>query len=210
MKKLCALLFILMFIFIPNVAYADSEGSTYIVTANYAYIYQSFNQSSEKLKKVENKTEINIEFENGGPKQYTDGIDIFYKVLQYDEIDGFIYAELVTPKTKAIVSIPNFNAETNKDSIVYQKLDNEIVETSITLKKNERIFLYEGFKNKSDYTAIAYLYENEVYYGYLKTKDISPDGINPIIITCITLIIAVLGIVFAWVFMKKKKQKIKK
>ena len=67
-----------------------------------------------------------------------------------------------------------------------------------------------GHREKKEYNAIAFVHENEVLYGYLKTDTISPDGINPAIITCIVIIIALLGIIFAWLFMKNKKVKLKK
>lgn len=190
-----------------NFAAADFSAK-YFVTANSATIFEAPNISSQKLKTLSHKDEIWVETSDNQAVEYTYEY-AFFKVT-HQNIEGYVLADLIVPKSKTISSIPNFNAKTNERCTVYLKADNEFVESNIALEKHEKIFLYEGFDKKKDYTAISYLKDNEIFYGYLKTENIAPNGINPIVITCISLIVAVVGIVFAWVFMKKKKVKIKK
>ncbi len=213
MKKLAVIfLFVLMFgatLIAPNFVYAQENQSVYVVTANYASVFKNADITSNKLGQVNHNEEVYIEMENDLPKEYMSDDFVFYKIT-YNQLDGYVLADLLTPKNNVITAIPSFNAQTNSACKVYFKQDNEMVESDISLDKGERIFLYEGFNGKEEYNAISFVYENQVLYGYLKSENIAPDGINPIIITCIIIIIALLGIIFAWLFMKNKKVKIKK
>lgn len=190
------------------------QTKNYIVTANKANLYQEANFSSTILTTLNHKTIIKVIFENNNPKQTTKDNFVFYNV-KFEEFEGFMFADLITAEQNFLTAIPNFNAQTNSDAKVYFLQDNEIRESNITLKTGERIFLYEGFDNKKEYNAIAFVVTNQdgtrdVMYGYLKSRDISPDGINPLLITCVVLILALLGIIFAWMFMKNKKIKFRK
>lgn len=210
MKKI--LIFVLCFAFVlflstATPCYADNSDHIYVVTANYLYIYQDCSFSSTKLQKVTNKTELEIEFDGDAPKIYADGENEFFKVLNYNNIDGYVFGELVTKKQSQIVATPNYNGKVSQDAKVFVKNDTEMVESEITLSKNTPIFMYEGYNKKAEYTAICFVYENQVIYGYIKTTTISANGINPLIITCFTVIMAVLGIVFAILFIKRKKSK---
>ncbi len=211
MKKIL-LIFSVFLCFLPffstNFASADNNNTKYVVTANSATIFEMADFSSTKLKIVNHKDILTVETNAESPVEYGDNIK-FFKVM-HENTTGFVVADLLTPQKSVITSIPNFNGQTNKTCDIFIKNDTDFSKNGHTLNKGERIFLYEGFSNKNDYIAIAYLKDNEVMYGYLSKEDISPDGINPIIITCISLIIAVVGIVFAWVFIKNKKVKLKK
>ncbi|MBP3431644.1 MAG: hypothetical protein J6K39_02190 [Clostridia bacterium] len=184
---------------------AESKTSTYVVTANSANVYDAPSFSATKLSSLKNKAEVVLEMGGTSPKAYGDDLN-FFKTEE-----GYIFAELLTPKSEVIVSIPNFNAKTKTACNVYFKEDNVITKSeTVTLEKAKPIFLYEGFDSDADFNAIAFLYDNQVMYGYLVPSDINPGGLNPLIITCITLILACLGIIFAWVFMKNKKVKTNK
>lgn len=189
---------------------AENTNDTFVVTGNFATVFEMPYFASEKLTTIKHNTEIKLEIENSKPKEYNAGTYVFYKVIEYQNLEGYIFADLVTPKQNVITSIPNFNGQTNSKCNVYFLQDNNFVESDITLDDNQRIFLYQGFNSKKEYNAIAFVNDNQVLYGYLKTKNIDPDGINPIIIACICVIIAVLGIIFTWLFMKNKKIKLKK
>lgn len=215
MKKFYLIIFSLICLFSCfgiNVSIANAEDSTqtYVITANSANLYELPDLSSSKLKNLTHSTQVSILFQDGGAKSFNYDGFLFFKVVQFENTDGYVLADLVTPKNETLTAIPNFNAKTNAQCHVFFAEDTEKVESSIILEKNQKIFLYEGFKSKSDYTAIAFVYENQVMYGYLETKYVSPNGISTTLITCILLIMAVLGIVFAWVFMKSKKVRIRK
>lgn len=189
---------------------AESVEDSFVVTGNFATVFEAPDFSSKKLFTIRHNSEVKIELENSIPKEYESGSYVFYKVLQYENIDGYVFADLLTQKLDVITAIPNFNAQTNSKCKVFFLEDNNFVESEITLENDQRIFLYQGFDSKKEYNAIAFVNNNQVLYGYLKTNTIDPDGINPIIITCICIIIAILGIIFAWLFMKSKKIKWKK
>lgn len=213
MKKIMLILSIfLCFLSLTTtrITYAEDESSKYVVVANSAVIYQSPDFSSEKLSTLKHNQSIEILFENNSPKTFFSDNYSFFKVIKYDEIEGYVLADLVVPENDVITSIPNFNAKLNNSCKVYFNENSVISESEITLNKNHQIFLYEGFNEKEKYTAVAFVYDNQVLYGYIETKWIDPDGINPLIITCIIVILAILGIVFAWVFIKNKKVKLKK
>lgn len=207
MKKfaLMALILVLLPIFNLNFANASNFSSEFVVVSNTATIFEAADLSSERLITLSHKDVVLIETEQDKPIEYNNEF-LFFKA-QFGTYSGYIVADLVVPKNNVIESVPNFNAKTNSTCKVYEKKDAEFVESKIDLQRHHKIFLYEGFDKKKEFTAICFLHNNQIYYGYLETDKISPNGINPTIITCICIIIAVVGIVFAWVFMKNKKSK---
>lgn len=215
MKKFLLILLVVIFcfgMFAPaNASFAESESGTFIVTADVVSVYSEASLTSEKIASLKHKDEIQIECIDGEPKVYSSNSFIFYKVENAEEI-GYILADLVVPKNEFLVTIPQFNAKTNGVAKVFTLQDGVYVENDrgISLPKHQRIFLYEGFNRKKAYIAVAFVYENEVVYGYLQKEKIDPDGINPVIITVACLAIAAIGIILALVFMKKKKPKIAK
>ncbi len=195
----------------------ESEVSCeYIVSANSAALFSQPDLTSEKLATLSHKDEVLLEVSGGKIAVYsgTSGYNFYKLQKQYSNsegtlVDAYILCDLVTPKTEIIVSIPNFNAQTNANCEVYLKESAEYVESGTTLEKGTRIFLYEGYDSSNEYTAISYVLDGNVLYGYLKTENISPDGLNPLIIVCLTIILALLGIIFAWLFIKRRKVKLK-
>lgn len=137
-------------------------------------------------------------------------IDLKENGIESEHEFGYIIADLLTEKQEEIMAIPNFNAKTNKDCHVFSQKNDKFEESETTLSRGQEIFLYEGFDAKKDFNAISYVLDGKVFYGFLKTDDISPNGINPVIITCTILIVAVLSIIFAWLFMKGKHVRLKK
>lgn len=198
---------------LQSVSLQSEVTNVYVVTANSAIVFEEASTSSKQLSCLKHKDEVQVEIENGVAKIYLgeDGFS-FYKIDA-----GFVLCDLLSKKTDVIETIPNFNAKTNADAQVYLMENNSLVESEIILKKGEQIFLYEGYEGKDyvvegvqeKFTAVAFLHDNDVVYGYLKTSSISPNGINPLIISCAILILAVVGIVFALVLMKRKKVKLK-
>lgn len=214
MKKIFAFI-LLMFCFAFPVqnAYAIDEVSSlsYVVVANKASIFSSpdFNSAKSEITLSHNE-KIEVQVENGKAKVYTspDGEYSFYKIVDKPDF-SYVFADLLSQESAVITSVPNYNGKTNDTCKVFLSEDNSLVESDISLEKNQRIFIYEGFNSKAQYTKICFLHNNQVVYGQIETKFVSPDGINPIIITCAIVILAVLGIIFAWLFMKNRKVKIK-
>ena len=206
MKKLCLFFaFVCSFFcfFGVNFATAEADTLTFVVTANKANVYEEAAFSSTVLKTLSHKDEVKIEISMNEPVEYVTGNYVFYKI----DGSGYILSDLICQKTKTITSIPNFNAKTNEECFVYF-LDNDLyTKSEIKLSKNQEIFLYKGYDKNAELTPVAFVYENEVYYGFLQTKNVSPNGINPVVITVITLVMAILGIAFAWVFIQGKKKK---
>ena len=214
MKKLFAI-FLLMFAVLSVVmpissTYALSD-QQYCIVANKAVLYELPSFSSTKLATISLNTKVDIQFDGDSEKIYSDGTYSFYKVLQYDngeaKLDGYVLADLIVKQKHTVKTIPNFNAKTNAPCIVYYANGEEFEESEISLQKKHKLFLYEGFDKNKTFIAVCFVYENDVIYGFLQKDYISPNGVNPIIITCITLVIALLGIIFAWLFMKNKKSK---
>ncbi len=185
------------------IVFAEDDSSVYVVTANSAVVYEQPDFSSEKLSVLTHGDEVSLEMEEGSPKEYVYGEYIFFHCE-----NGYIFSDLLTPKTSQIISIPNFNGKTNSNCYVYFSEDLQLVESDILLEKGQQIFLYEGYDSKTEYTAIAFLQDNDIMYGYIKTEYVNPNGVNPLLITCAVIILAVLGIIFAWLFMKRKKIKL--
>ena len=184
------------------------ECQKFVVCANSATLFENYDFSSQKVAIFTHNDEIEIEIENNLPVKYLSNGFVFYKARFEDKI-GFVLSDLVIEKTNQIETIPNFNAKTNNICKVYFKNDLDFVESEIILEKHQKIFLYEGYNKNNQFTAISFLNNNQVLFGYVKTENVDPDGINPILITCISIILAVIGIVFAWVFIKNKKVKLK-
>lgn len=199
-------LYCLPIFYAGQTAFAE-ENPVYVVAANKASIFEEPDFASEKITSLSHGMEVELTLENGAPVEFENDGFVFFKV---NSLEGYIFSDLVVLKRDVITSIPNFNGQANNTCVVYLLEDNKLVESEIVLQKGQRFYLYEGFNNHSEYTKIAFLYENSIIYGQIKTGFVKPDGINPVIITCIILILAVLGIIFAWLFMKNKKVKLKK
>ncbi|MGN1200687.1 MAG: hypothetical protein ACI4R8_00280 [Candidatus Caccovivens sp.] len=207
MKRIFAFVLFCFCLMLPSVNFAMAEDNTpiFVTTANSANVYVLPNFSSDVVTTLSYNSEIYLEIEANSPKTYENGGFIFYKVI--GENEGYIFADLVMPKSEVVTAIPNYNGRTNAECTVFFLQENEMIESEITLSKNQRIFIYKAFDSKAEYTAIAFEHENKVMYGYVQTKFVAPDGINPVIITCVVLILALIGIIFAWVFMKNSKIK---
>lgn len=209
MKKIFVFAFIFFVIasnFGGSVAYAENASATYLICANAANVYQTNDLTSTILYTLSHKDKIEIELDGTEAKNYTYDNYFFYKITTPTK-EGYILADFVVKTAETLQEIPNFNAKTNGQCTVYNEVEGEYVETSISLEKGHKLFLYEGYKSKAPYTAISFVFENQVLYGYVKTDSVAPYGINPAIITCAGLILAILGIMFTFLFIKGRKKK---
>ena len=81
----------------------------------------------------------------------------------------------------------------------------------ITLKEGERLFLYDGYDDKREYTPVQVVLEDgSLYNGLILTSNIKPDGISSLLIVGITIIAASVTIILSLIFIKKSKDKKKK
>ena len=208
MRKIC-LLCLLFFLFSPitSIAHAESE-KEWICLANYCYLYEEASFSSSKIEKIYHKDILLLE---DPQREYLDNKGkVFYKVLSVNnsEKTGYIFSDFVVENYQNIEIFPEFNASLKNDTPLFEVDGESFVETSTTLKKGTRVYLYEGFDNDADgYNAVAIKNGSELLYGYVKKSDVAPDGINPAIIYAITIALAIIGIIMALLFMKNKKKK---
>lgn len=182
----------------------------YKINANYASVFSDCDLNSEIVATLKLDDKIELELDSNVAKEYDGGSFKFYKIVAPEQCIGFVLCELVCLETDTISNIPTFNAKTNKECFVFEKTETSFIQKEISLAKNTEIFLYEGFDKDSEFTAICYIHNNEVHYDYLKTDDINPNGINPLIIICLTLILALISLLTALFFMKRRKIKLKK
>ena len=211
MKRFLIVLCLALCLFVSPtfIANADVGTKSFVVSANSAIIFENADLSSTKLETLSYGTFVDVETEDGNAKIFENGAYKFYHVT-HNEVDGYVIMDLVVENTQTISTIPNFNGKTNAACMVYRLDGENYVEAGIMLTKKQQIFLYEGYNSKKEFAAVAFVHENEVKFGYIKMSAVDPNGINPIIITCICLIGAILGIVFAWLFVKGKKKAKKK
>lgn len=209
MRKIL-LIFSLCLLCLPSVNFANAESEKeYICIANSCYLYTSpslgVNNMSEIM--VKHKDILTLEEdESGNLKVY----DSFYSVLSVNgkTTSGYIFSQFVVENSSGIETYPTFNATLKNDTNLYEINGEEFTETDIALEKGTRVFLYEGFDNDiTGYNAVAVKIGNELLYGYVLKSEVAPDGINPAIIYAITIALACIGIIMAFLFMKNKKKK---
>ncbi len=180
---------------------ADNK-ATIIASKCYLYFEQDFSKvieiNDEKvfLKHGDIVTIINME----------EGNDFALIESEKFDYEGniYIYKYYLSQNTPQEV-YPVFNGKLRRNAMLY---DIELKEKFI-LKKNTRVFIYDGF-NKSEYTAVqVQLQDKSLYIGYVKTENIKPDGINGILIAGISIIAAAVTIILSLVFIKKKNKQTK-
>lgn len=210
MKRIFVCLLLLVMCFSPvwneKNASAETDESHLFVATNEAVVFGEAKLASEHLYTLNHKDEVEIEFDGESAKEYAGDGFVFYHVLT-DSKEGYVLCDLVVPKSKFLVTIPKFNAQTNGKATVYFLKDGKYVASDkIVLPKHQRIFLYQGFNRKKQFNAVAFMFEDEVMYGFLEKDVIDPDGVNPIIITVACFAIAAIGVILAIVFLKKKRK----
>ncbi len=203
-----------------NATMAEQFENEYICVANFCYLYQAPSFTAEKVKD-ENKSPIIVKhkdilvlnyLENNLIEENDSQGKTFYSVKSVNSQaveNAYIFSDFVTLKQEQIDVYPAFNASTNSDTYLYLANGEEILETETLIKKNSRIYLYEGYNSSLEFNKVAVRVDNSLEYGYIKTEAISPDGINPAIIYAITIALACIGIITALLFMKKSHKKLK-
>ncbi len=123
--------------------------------------------------------------------------------IENKNVRGYVYKYYLTQNSSQEI-YPVFNGKLRRDSVIY---DIELKKTDFQAKKNDKVYIYEGFNNKKEYTAVQIVLEDgTLYNGYIKTEDIKPNGISKLLITGISIIIASVTIVLSLIFIRKSKK----
>lgn len=191
----------------PLITFATSLPNEVRVVFNQTRIYSVSDLASlETIEQVEGatikKATLHEVFSVVGE------IDDLYEI-ELESGNGFISKiAVVDNEISSPQSILQTNAKTITDVFVYEKIGNTYYKhEEITLQKDTRIRILDGYSKGKDYTLISYEKENLTYSYYVKTALIDPDGIDRSIILAITLIVACVsgGLVLLKIFKPKTK-----
>lgn len=229
LMKLCLILILCVSIF-PNLAQGVfCARPNKINVALMTYVYSEVYVDGELQKPTLTNPIIQVDGKDFklkvGTKLNVDtnfSDDMFYRVCLLNIIPektlndyGFV---LISQTMKADASSPkkklDFNAKIKNDnSIIYTKNNlGEFVETGKTLNKDTKVRILDGYNKKKEFTYISFYDSNDdIVSYYIKTSDLSVNGVNySLIIGIISLIscISVILIVFGIKGKKKKKRKV--
>lgn len=208
MLSLCLIISLIASISAPaTFANALSTGQAFVI-ASKCNLYTSADFSSNKVTVLDEEEQpVLITLRLNDKVVITDFQDDFAFVETSKGAEGWMYKYYLTQNEGQDV-YPVFNASTRNNTIVYDTDKTTPIET---IQKDTRLYLYEGFDKKSDYTAVqVVLSDTSLRVGYINTADIAPDGVSKTLIVAITIIAAAVTIILSLVFIKKKKKKDKK
>lgn len=172
-------------------------GKAYVITSR-CDIYESADFASEKLE---------ISLKHGEQVEIQNFEGDFAHISYNDDTEGYVYKFYLSQNESQDV-YPITNAKLRRDTKIY---DLNLQESGFVAKKNSRIYIYGGFDNKKEYTAVQVVLEDgKLFNGYIKTEDINPDGVSGLLIAGITIIVASVTIILSLIFIKKKKGQTKK
>lgn len=182
--------------FVPN--------QDYYVTASSCYLYEDASFDSAKVQ----VSEEDVVLTHGQIVVFQSEEGNFCLVtIKNSETTGYVYKYYLT-ENNSVSYYPVYNASIREDCLVY---DVNYSQTEITLKKGQRVYIYDGFDNKKEYTAVQFVLEDgTLYNGYVETSKVKPDGVNRAVIIAVPLIAAIVTIVLSIVFIQKKRKKKKK
>ncbi len=133
-----------------------------------------------------------------------------FALIKFQKQEGYVYKYYLKPTQNTSQYIyPVTNATIRNDTKIY---DLQLSDSELPLaKKNTRVYLYNGFDDKKEYTSVQIVLESgELYNGFIKTADIKPDGVSGLLIAGISIIAASVTVILSLVFIKKKKKSKKK
>ena len=184
-----------------NLVYADAN--TVTVVADYCYVYETAAFDSPLLQ-----DEKPVKFTHGQKLSVLEdkpSLDFIKVEVEGAESGGYVYRYYVTYSDVTQEIYPVFNGKIVNDNVKLYDLDKK--ETSLVAKKGQKVYLYNGYNGKEEFNAIAIkLDDGSLFYGYVKTADVEPYGVNAGLITGIVVIASCLTIIFLLLFMKKKKR----
>lgn len=179
------------------------SGTQVSVVADFCYLYSS--PSFEEVVEYEGSP-LRIEHLDFLTVLEDDETTQFIKVkVEEKNIEGYVYRYYVTYSSPSQEVYPVFNGKVTKnDAVIY---DLNRVDSTYRAKNGQGIYLYSGFTDKEKMNAVAIVLDDgSLYYGFMETKDIAPNGVNGGLITGIMVIVSCLTIIFLLLFMKKKKR----
>ena len=183
-------------------SFVPMQESKIIASCCYLYSHPSF--ESEKIYD-DNGQAVVLNLGDKIEIIQDDGGD--FVLAKEAEHEGYIYRYYISATGEQLV-YPSFNGTLRKESLLF---DNNLVQTAITLKEGERLFLYDGYDDKREYTPVQVVLEDgSLYNGLILTSNIKPDGISSLLIIGITIIAASVTIILSLIFIKKSKDKKKK
>ena len=206
---ICSLLF-LGSNFASSFAYATNIPSQ-IKTTLTTNIYEQANIKSNIIKQLETGVVLNVDtaFLNNA----------FYKISIYNIVEnsqetdfGYVMkAHCLDASINSPQKQLDYNAKIKNDNAYvfeYDQITNSYNKINISLNKNTKIKILDGYDKNKTYTYISFYNEDDdIVSYYVKTTDISVDGINYSVIVAISTLITcavIISIVFG---LKRKKRK---
>ena len=186
-------------------SYAFEAGQEATVIASKSNLFTTADFGSEKVTTLDADEQVVIVSVRHNDKVIVMEEDgDFVKIKTNKDIEGYIYKYYITQNASQQV-YPFFNASIRSNTVIY---DVEKIPTSYTAEQGQRVYIYQGFDDKEEFTAIQIALEDgSLYNGYVLTADVKPDGVNSALVVAITIIVAIVTIVLAIVFLKKKRKK---
>lgn len=186
-------------LFSPLMSFIPNQDA--IIIASYCYLYSSPSFSSEIVKIDENPF---ILYHNEKVTIIEENEDFILVKTQNEQTQGWVYKYYLTTNTSQIV-YPVFNASVRNDNTIIYDINKS--PTELKANAGQRVYLYDGFDDKNEFTAVQLLLEDgSLYNGYLKSADISPDGVSSLLIVGISIIAACVTIILSIIFIKKTKK----
>ena len=208
----------------PSVSYGKNVFASSIPnqvrTLTQTPIYSESDIKSEIIKNSQNKdvylsenTILNVDT--------TFANTMFYKVLTFGIVDnatqndyGFV---LISQTLDANITSPEQKLDTNAivkndNSPIYNYNSNDQTysQTDVNLSKDTKVRILNGYDSSKTYTYISYQKQNgEICYGYIRTLDLSVNGVNYSVIVAISILVVCASILLI-VFGIKGKKKHKK
>lgn len=194
--------------FLTSVLSGYPIGTNLPIVSNYAYMYEHPDFASDKYEfKITKGEEITL---------LDDEIvdDFYYACYKFENVtyNGYVFKDCVSTLTTSQDVILSYNGKIAVDTKIYSIVDPSQVLLSdgeeVILKENTEVYIYSGYDRKSEFTAIKFSYNGKIEVGYVKTANITPYGVSPILIVSLTAIIASVGVILILLGISKKRLKI--
>ena len=135
--------------------------------------------------------------------------DLNYYSIVFNDVTGYVLCsqvtldELSSPKKEL-----DTNAEISKDANIYNKENEDYIETQVQLKNGTKIKILDGLDYSKSFTRIQYQEDNnDIKVGYVKTINIKKSGISRATIGAICIIVATVSIVLVSFGIKARLKK---
>lgn len=179
-----------------------SQGEELSVISSICTLYQTADFTTPVLD--ENEKEVVLS--HGDKLTAIEEEGDFVKVSTSDSFEGYVFKYYVTANKNGQDVYPVFNGKVIVDNAEIFNIDK--TSSGFSAKLNQEIYIYGGFDGKKEFTQIAIVLEDgSLFYGLIKTSNLQAYGISSALITAITVILALVTVILAVVFIKKRKTK---